>query len=122
MDYSNINSEKVDMSDYNTDTNNSTQSTSDKYQDVIRLLEAIHGDNDVCFQTFDDSKGGNKSIVGNWHGSINRATMNRIGALNSKGAGVYYTVNQTDGKGRTAANIVGINALIADYDNGEPLN
>ncbi|AUB36492.1 Molybdopterin-guanine dinucleotide biosynthesis protein [Nostoc flagelliforme CCNUN1] len=110
------------MSDYNTDTNNSTQSTSDKYQDVIRLLEAIHGDNDVCFQTFDDSKGGNKSIVGNWHGSINRATMNRIGALNSKGAGVYYTVNQTDGKGRTAANIVGINALIADYDNGEPLN
>ncbi|MBD2245125.1 DEAD/DEAH box helicase family protein [Nostoc sp. FACHB-888] len=122
MDYSNTNLKQVDIFDFNTNTNNSTQSTANKYQDVIRLLEAIHGDNDVCFQTFDDSKKGNRSIVGNWHGSINRATMNRIGALNSKGAGVYYTVNQTDGKGRTAANIVGINALFTDFDKVEPQN
>jgi hypothetical protein len=37
-------------------TFDNTQSSSDKYQDVIRLLEAIHGDNHVCFQTFDDAK------------------------------------------------------------------
>ncbi|MEH2259083.1 DEAD/DEAH box helicase family protein [Nostoc sp.] len=48
--------------------------------------------------------------------------MNRIAALNSKGAGVYYTVNQTDGLGRTAGNIVGINALFIDLDGVEPQN
>ncbi|MBC1236290.1 DEAD/DEAH box helicase family protein [Nostoc sp. 2RC] len=98
------------------------QSISDKYQDVIRLLEAIHGDNDVCFQTFDDAKSGNKSLVGNWHGAINRSTLHRIGALNSRGAGAYYTVNQTDGKGRLATNIEGINALFIDMDGVEPQN
>ncbi|MEH2183052.1 DEAD/DEAH box helicase family protein [Nostoc sp.] len=103
-------------------TASTTKSSESQYQDVIRLLEAIHEDNDICFQTFDDSKSGNKSLVGNWHGSADRSTMNRIAALNSKGAGVYYTVNQTDGVGRTASNIIGINALFIDLDGVEPQN
>ncbi|MBN4004727.1 plasmid replication protein, CyRepA1 family [Nostoc sp. LPT] len=99
-----------------------TKSSLNQYENAIRLLEAVHGDNDICFQTFDDSKSGNKFLVGNWHGSANRSTMNRIAELNSKGAGVYYTVNQTDGLGRTASNIIGINALFIDLDGVEPQN
>ncbi|MEH2280619.1 MAG: DEAD/DEAH box helicase family protein [Nostoc sp.] len=118
--------ETVAMSSTSVINHNNTISTiksSEKqYQDVIRLLEAIHGDNDICFQTFDDSKSSNKSLVGNWHGSVNRSTLNRLATLNSKGAGVYFTVNQTNGKGRTAANIVGINALFTDFDKVEPQN
>ncbi|MHC5897629.1 MAG: hypothetical protein ACYTXN_39430, partial [Nostoc sp.] len=110
------------MNYFNNSSLTSIQSSPNKYQDVIGLLSAIHGDNEVCFQTFDDSKGGNKSLVGNWHGSINQATLNRIGTLNSKGAGVYFTVNQTDGQGRTSANIEGINALFIDLDGVEPQN
>ena len=40
--------------------------------------------------------------------------------LNDQGAGVFVTVNATDGKGRTAANIVRVRALFVDLD-GAPL-
>ncbi|UTO05347.1 RepB family DNA primase [Moraxella sp. FZLJ2107] len=36
--------------------------------------------------------------------------------LNEQGAGVYVTVNQTDGKGCKKENIIGIRALFLDFD------
>jgi hypothetical protein len=36
--------------------------------------------------------------------------------LNAGGAGVYVTVNQTNGKGRKATDIVRVRALFVDLD------
>src|SRR5262249_51898 len=41
--------------------------------------------------------------------------------LNAQGAGIYVTVNRTDGGGRKAENIVGIRALFVDLD-GSPVD
>ena len=40
--------------------------------------------------------------------------------LNSQGAGIFFCVNETDGKGRTGANVVRVRAIYADLD-GAPL-
>ncbi len=39
--------------------------------------------------------------------------------LNAQGAGVFVTVNKTDGKGRRAENIASVRALFCDKDDGE---
>ncbi len=40
--------------------------------------------------------------------------------LNERGAGVFVTINETDGKGRKISNITKVRAVFADFD-GEPL-
>ena len=86
------------------------------FAQALELLRAVHGDEAICFQTFDDgakTKGTKDStLVGNWHGYADASTMKRLLDLNSRGAGIYHTVNHTDGKGRTAANITGITAVL----------
>jgi hypothetical protein len=66
------------------------------------------------FQTFDDarSKGGAKfaSIL---HGTLAQH-WGALARLNDRGVGVFITVNETDGKGRTAGNIKCIRALFID--------
>src|SRR5205823_4853758 len=41
--------------------------------------------------------------------------------LNAKGAGIFVTVNKTDGKGRKAGNIVQVRSVFVDLD-GAPLD
>ncbi len=48
--------------------------------------------------------------------------MRTLRAFNAQGYGVFYTVNQTDGKGRKTAHIIKGRALFADYDNGLPVS
>jgi hypothetical protein len=72
------------------------------------------------FQTFDDNKDRrDKTLARVLHGSLDQhwATLAR---LNSLGAGIFVTINETDFKGRTAANIVRVRALFLDCD-GAPL-
>ena len=70
------------------------------------------------FQTFDD-KGINKRLTKQLHGTI-KTHFNELAELNSKGAGVYFTVNQTNGLGRTTKNIHKIRSVFIDLD-GTPL-
>ena len=68
------------------------------------------------FQTFDDNadrKDG--ALAHQFHGTLAQH-CDALYALNAKGAGVYVTVNATDGKGRKAANITAVRALFVDFE------
>ena len=68
------------------------------------------------FQTFDDNADRNdKALTRQFHGTLDQHAQ-VLHALNAKGAGVYVTVNATDGKGRKAANITAVRALFVDFD------
>jgi hypothetical protein len=72
------------------------------------------------FQTFDDNKDRkDKKLAKSLHGSLDQhwAALMR---LNGLGAGIFVTINETDFRGRTAANIVRVRALFLDCD-GAPL-
>ena len=70
------------------------------------------------FQTFDD-KGKNKKLIKQLHGTI-KEHFHEIAELNRQGAGVFFTVNQTDLQGRTTKHINKIRAVFIDLD-GTPL-
>jgi hypothetical protein len=71
------------------------------------------------FQTFADIEVGGRRLIRVLHGSLNQH-FETLAALNAAGAGIYVTVNQTDGKGRTAENITHVRAQFADLD-GAPI-
>jgi hypothetical protein len=71
------------------------------------------------FQTFDDTGGKSKGLVRVLNGTLAQH-WDALWQRNSQGAGIYVTINRTDGKGRTAENIVGVRALFVDLD-GSPL-
>jgi RepB DNA-primase from phage plasmid len=75
----------------------------------------------VTFQTFDDSNRKDKSLTRIIHAPIvTAASLRPLIELSNRGAGIFFTVNRTDLKGRTAANVTGIRAVFADLD-GAPL-
>jgi len=70
------------------------------------------------FQTFCD-KGKNKRLVKQFHGTLEQH-INELWELNKQGAGVFFTVNQTDLQGRTTKNITKVRSVFIDLD-GAPL-
>ena len=68
------------------------------------------------FQTFDDSplKKRHLSKIYHTHNPMN------LDAKNNQGAGIFLTINETDGKGRSIKNITRVRAVFADLD-GAPL-
>lgn len=68
------------------------------------------------FQTFDDGDGKRPSLARTLHGSLDQHRAQLL-ELNRQGAGVFVTVNETDGKGRKADNIARVRAVFADFDN-----
>ena len=74
--------------------------------------------NNHTFQTFDD-KMRNKRLIKQLHGSI-KQHFNELAELNQKGAGIYFTVNETDLFGRTTQHIKSVRAVFIDLD-GTPL-
>lgn len=70
------------------------------------------------FQTFDD-KGKDKRLVKQLHGTLEQH-IKELWNLNKRGAGVFFTVNQTDLLGRTTKNITKVRAVFIDLD-GAPL-
>lgn len=52
---------------------------------------------------------------------IDEKTYNALIRLNHQGAGIYFTVNETDGLGRRGENIKRVRAVFADLD-GSPLD
>jgi hypothetical protein len=75
--------------------------------------------NAFTFQTFADIEVEGRRLVRVLHGSLNQH-CETLATLNGAGAGVYVTVNQTDGKGRTAQNIQHVRAQFVDLD-GAPV-
>ena len=66
------------------------------------------------FFTISDKKN-NPSLTSTIHGSL-AAQADVLTRLNDLGAGIFVTVNKTDGKGRTSANIVKPRAVFIDAD------
>lgn len=67
------------------------------------------------FQTFDDKKRTKRM-----NKIFKEYDFLNLEALNDKGAGVFLTINETDGKGRCTENITKVRAVFADLD-GSPL-
>lgn len=83
------------------------------------FLDALGG-GEFTFQTFDDNTPRkDRRLVRVLHGTIDQY-FTLLEHLNGRGAGIFVTVNRTDGKGRDRNNIVGIRALFVDLD-GAPL-
>ena len=70
------------------------------------------------FQTFCD-KGKNRRIIRQLHGTI-QEHISELYELNKQGAGVFFTVNQTNGRGRTTDCITRVRSVFIDLD-GAPL-
>jgi len=83
------------------------------YHTFIRYFGQKHS-----FQTFCD-KGKNKALIKQVHGTLEEH-FKTLAQLNLKGAGVFFTVNETDLKGRTTEHIKKVRALFIDLD-GSPL-
>ncbi|MEQ1953399.1 DNA-primase RepB domain-containing protein [Mesorhizobium yinganensis] len=95
-------------------------------EEARQFLNAL--DPDACnftFQTFDDvmsadgKKRGNKRLATVLHGSLDQH-VETLKDLNRKGAGIFVTVNETNGEGRTSADIIRVRAVFVDLD-GAPL-
>jgi putative DNA primase/helicase len=73
------------------------------------------------FQVFDDNADRKSLKLAHiLHGSLDRCWA-ELCQLSAAGAGIFVCVNETDGKGRSAANIVRVRACFVDLDKGEPL-
>ena len=95
-----------------------------------------------CFQTFDDSKERKKERaeenklrkkqgkrllkdpLARWRYGTLAEHLDELVKLNERGAGIYFTVNETDGNGRKKTNITRIRASFVDLDGSpiEPVN
>lgn len=85
-----------------------------------RFLEALAGSPDavVTWQSFDDdSTRKDPALAVVMHGTL-AGCADELVALNARGAGIFLTVNATDGHGRKAENVTDLRALFVDKDTG----
>ncbi|MCX7143775.1 MAG: DNA-primase RepB domain-containing protein [Proteobacteria bacterium] len=120
--------------------NNTTASTnpSNKLQTPIPaidldearyFLDLLAPGEEITFQTFDDPRPGQPKRPGRakvFHGTFDEH-KNSLVELNSRGAGIFFMVNEGDGEihegertCRTAGNVIRVRSLFADLD-GSPL-
>jgi Primase C terminal 2 (PriCT-2)/RepB DNA-primase from phage plasmid len=72
------------------------------------------------FRTFDDNVDrDDPNLLKTFYGTL-AEHADELKRLNERGAGVFVTINETDGKGRKAENILRVRAVFADLD-GVPL-
>ena len=83
-------------------------------KEAERMLDMLDAGGEFTFQTFDDA-GKSKNLAHICHGSL-EANFETLARLNSQGAGVFVTVNQTDLQGRTSDNVTRVRALWVDFD------
>ena len=88
--------------------------------EASRFLNFIAENEQFTFQTLDDRKDRSDGRLTHvLHGSLEQH-LPRLTELNAHGAGVFFTVNGTDLKGRGTANITKVRAFFVDLD-GSPL-
>lgn len=91
----------------------------DNYNQAAEYIRVLAGSEDaaVTFQTFDDDEERkDPTLAKGWHDTLANSWVD-LCKLNKEGAGVYVTIQQTDGTGkRTADNIVAVRTLALDFD------
>lgn len=97
------------------------QTFSKKSAETFLTLLA-EGVDEFTFQTFDDNKSRKDlSLTRVLHGTLDQH-FNELCRLNTAGAGVFVTVNETDLKGRATSNIVDVRAVFQEADrDGVPI-
>lgn len=75
---------------------------------------------EFTFQTFDDRKGKSDNSLTRLITGKPNLLLPKLRALNHRGAGIFVTVNQTDGKGRGLKNILRPRAVWGEFDDGPP--
>ena len=80
---------------------------------TIEFLNALEGF--ITFQTFDDTPAKKSQLACILHGNLEK-NLAVLTHLNKLGAGIFFMVNQGDGKGRKKENVKRIRALFADFD------
>lgn len=84
--------------------------------DTLEMLNFFGIDEGFVFRTFADQKGDNvRSLTQSMTGTFEKC-FKALESLNNQGAGIFFTVNATDGKGQKAENIQRIRALFVDFD------
>ncbi|MEM6812507.1 MAG: AAA family ATPase [Pseudomonadota bacterium] len=87
-------------------------------EEAKKYLEALDEfASEFTFQTFDDTSNNNKTLCRILNGPI-KDHWETLVELNSQGAGIYVTVNETDLKGRSSKNIIAPRAFYLDDDDG----
>lgn len=89
------------------------------FDEARRFLDALEPEGSFTFQTFDDGPGKRRDLARQHHGALVDC-WDALAALNCQGAGVFVTVNATDGQGRRAANVTGVRGVFADFDEPDP--
>lgn len=84
-----------------------------------RFLDLLGKGESYTFQTFDDSGQERNGLVTVRHGSLEQ-NLDLLIRQNQAGAGVFVTINATDGKGRAAKNIIRVRSVFIDLD-GSPI-
>lgn len=85
------------------------------------FLNVLAEGEQVTFQTFEDTPQKRPELAEIVHGDPDDGPlMQRLELLNHHGAGVFWTVNRTDGQGRRATNVTAVRALFVDLD-GAPI-
>ena len=71
---------------------------------------------EYTFQTFDDNSDRKSARLKQvLHGSLDQH-FETLAALSAQGAGIFVTINETDGRGRKAENVTRIRAVFVDTD------
>lgn len=76
----------------------------------------------ITIQTFDDTSKKRPKLTRIMHfdGVMPDAMHYDLSLMNTNRAGIYFAVNETDGKGREATNVIRVRSVFADLD-GSPL-
>lgn len=90
------------------------------FEDIESFMTILCGDTNPTLQTFCDSKNGFKKNLNRIFHDMTEDNVSELVALNKEGAGIFVMVNQGDGIGRKAENVVKVRALFVDLD-GSPL-
>jgi putative DNA primase/helicase len=100
-------------------TDSATEIDDDEAQRFLTLLDPDA--ESFTFQTFDDNKNRrDKTLTRVLHGTL-AEHRDELTELNERGAGIFVSLNETDGTGRKAENITRVRAVSVDLD-GAPLD
>lgn len=93
------------------------------FPEAEAFLDALASEETFTFQTFPDCKNPaeeqKRNLTRQFHG-VFAEHRDELARLNEQGAGVFVTVNETDGTGRSKDNITNVRAVFIDLD-GAPL-
>jgi hypothetical protein len=88
-------------------------------EEAKRFLRLLDSESiSFTFQTLNDNRSKkDQTLTRQLHGTLAQH-WDQLVELNNKGAGIFVTVNETDGRGRTQENIIAVRAMFQDDDEG----